>query len=189
MLSIVFSCGIVVFLALWTALSVLNQFSTTSFRRKPRSRGAQIIYRVKMLDVFSLLPIWTFFAPTPGTNDHNILFRDELVDGTLTPWHSVCENATSWTCVVWNPRKRLKKALLDMSHGLLRTAYRTVKSKRDPRRMLLTLPYIGLARKVSSFKRGPFSKRTQFMISISDGYKSAEEPKILYISPLFEVCR
>lgn len=189
MASLVLSLLIVAALAGWAVLSAINQFSTTEFRRRPQSRAARLIWSVKRADVFSLLPIWTFFAPTPGTNDHNVLYRDELVDGVMTPWHLVCDNSTRWTCVLWNPHKRLKKALLDMSHGLLRSAYRTVKAKRNPKRMLVSLPYIGIATRVSSVDRGPLSARTQFMISISEGYKAGAEPKVLYISPLFGVMK
>jgi hypothetical protein len=180
-------CVMAIF-AVWGALSVLNQFSPTYFRSHGwRSRPSQLLLWVKRGDIFSLLPIWTFFAPTPGTRDHDVLYRDELVDGTLTPWHSVCDNSMTLTCVLWNPRKRLKKAIVDMSDSLLHSLYLVTKAKGDPSSIPITLPYLGLATRVSGFERGPLSVRTQFVIAFSEGYRTEGEPVILYISPLFKI--
>lgn len=189
MLAATISYCIIALFAAWAAITVLNQFSPGYYRRRPRLKGARLIRWVKNLDHFSMVPIWTFFAPTPGTRDHDVMYRDQLVDGTLTPWHSICDNSTGWECVLWNPRKRLKKAILDMAHSLLRNAYRITRSKgkRNPKFMLVSLPYIGLATRVSSFDRGPLSVKTQFVIAISNGYRTEKDPEVLYLSPFFEL--
>ena len=156
-------------LAVWAALTALNQFSQKFSRSDRRSRLGRLIWWIKARDRLSLLPIWTFFAPNPRTRDHDVYFRDRLVDGTITPWHAVCDNCPSLGCVSWNPRKRLKKAILDMSNFLVRSAHRSLVSKGDHRLILVTVPYLGLAIRVSGIERGPLSVTRSLWFRNSSG--------------------
>lgn len=175
--------------ALWAALSVLTQFSPWYCRVRPQGRLSILTLWAQKVDAIPIIAVWTFFAPRPGTFDQDVLFRDELVDGTRTPWRSLCENALPWESVVWNPQKRSKKAIADMARSLLQLASAIDKSngKRDPRHAMITVPYIGLVTRISAVPRSPLSVRTQFMISFSHGYASAKEPQPLYLSALFQL--
>src|SRR5690348_12432463 len=55
----------------WFILSILNQFGFAWFDKITRH------------DHFSLLPLWTFFAPNPGQSDYHLIYRDRKTDGSL----------------------------------------------------------------------------------------------------------
>jgi hypothetical protein len=175
---------VVAIFLVWGALSVLNQFSSGVKRSR-----FPIFLHIKRNDHFSLIPLWTFFAPNPGTRDHDVFFRDQLVDGASTPWRQLSDNSVPWSCAVWNPRKRLKKAKIDMTVFLAQHLIRAAESRKEEaaRSVFVSLPYIGLAMQVTAAPHGPLSARRQFMVALSYGYGELREPDILFISPLFDL--
>jgi hypothetical protein len=91
-------------LASWFVLSCLNQVR----------RGAWVPGLVRRLDIFRFLPIWTFFAPNPGSTDVRIFFRDHSGHG-VGPWRLADRDDDVVRAVraLWNPRKRVRKAISD----------------------------------------------------------------------------
>jgi hypothetical protein len=65
-------------LGFWFLLSVLQQINHGS-----------ITFPFERYDCFAVIPIYTFFAPFPAVFDYNILYRDALANGTLTPWRTL----------------------------------------------------------------------------------------------------
>ena len=65
----IWTVAIAVFFGAWAMLSALNQFG-----------HGRLIRPVKQRDLFSLIPIWTFFAPRPGITDFNLVYRDRSPD-------------------------------------------------------------------------------------------------------------
>lgn len=61
----------------WLAASILNQFRFSWFQR------------FRQYDSFSLLPIWSFFAPNPGQSDYHLVFRDRQHDGSHSEWSEI----------------------------------------------------------------------------------------------------
>jgi hypothetical protein len=167
----------------WGAVSIVNQFSTVL----RSERFSRFIRRMKRHDYFSLIPIWTFFAPNPGTRDFNILYRHKLGNGSYTLWRQLVDNDPPVTAVVWNPTKRKKKAILDLAMFLCRSLP-TKPEDEKIRGLFLTVPYLGLAGAVSSTAAVPMSDGVQFMILLSHGHHAARRPDVLFISPLF-ACR
>ncbi len=92
--------------ACWLLLTILAQFRPISAKISP-------------FDPFRLIPIWTFFAPYPGMVDYHLVVRDELSDGSISPWRSVDIAAERhlWN-FLWNPQKRPKKIVLDAVQSL-----------------------------------------------------------------------
>jgi hypothetical protein len=168
----------------WAALSVINQFSSLM-----KHRRFAIFWRIKGCDYCSLIPLWTFFAPNPATRDYEVLYRDQLVDGEYTAWRQLYSDGVPWLCGLWNPLKRVKKANIDMTQFVAQELSRAIKSGKDDdaRGVFISLPYIGLATRVTAAPRGPLSARTQFMVALSNAYSDLQEPDILFISPLFEL--
>ena len=140
----------------WAVLSILNQFSSGI-----KSARFSIFSRIKLRDHFALIPLWTFFAPNPGTRDHDVLFRDQLVDGEHTAWRQLSDPSVQWSCAFWNPKKRIKKARLDLTVFLAQHLIRAVESGKEDtaQSVFLSLPYIGLATQVTTAPHGPLSAR------------------------------
>jgi hypothetical protein len=92
----------VILFGLWLCLSIVGQFHherVDALRRRDR---------------LHLLPIWTFFAPSPGRSDYHIISRDRLSSGEITPWRDVLPIPRQRiTSAIWNPRKRRVKVVTD----------------------------------------------------------------------------
>src|SRR5438876_11504878 len=103
------ACGSVITaaLAVWFLLTVVCQFS-----------GSWTDW-LRRFDVVGLIPSWRFFAPVPATGDFHLLYRDRLPDGSLSQWKELYFSETyRWWHMVWNPNRRGKKALFDLTTEL-----------------------------------------------------------------------
>ena len=84
-------------LAMWLVLTVANQFEYARAKLGP----------ILAHDVLGLIPVWTFFAPRPGTSDYRIFFRGKNARGESVPWAELelSEARKPWH-FLWNPHKR-----------------------------------------------------------------------------------
>lgn len=169
--------ALIVFFAVWLVLSVLSQFSTDRLNA------------LKRLDVFQILPIWTFFAPNPGHSDYHVIGRDRLSDGTTTAWRDVLpipqQGALS---AVWNPRKRRTKVVVDAVATLVEMVGRAKKEGRVPesleRGLLLSGPYLVLLNIVAHVaKHHPDAAAFQFAVVERQGFGRDATPTPLVMSP------
>ena len=169
----IWAIAIGVFFGAWLVLSALNQFG-----------HGKLIRPVKQRDLFSLIPIWTFFAPRPGITDFNVVYRDRSPDGAYSRWCELEPLAPVPFRAFWNPRKRMRKGLTDVCNSLLRVAARKVGS-----RMYVQLPYLMLLNSVSAAPATVPGARRQFAIVRSFGYTPLREPVVLFVSALHELDR
>ena len=136
-------------LCLWTALTVGLQV--------PGLRN-----RIRRLDVFLLLPEYRFFAPNPIQYDYHLLYQDEFGDGSVSGWTEVCKLPDRRVLdVVWNPRKRERKALLDAVNLLSEI------SQVEGIYVPATTPYLLLLNKIDSMPRTYSAQRTRFRLMVS----------------------
>jgi len=155
--------GVMVF---WTGVSAVCQ------------APCRLTSRLRRMDLAGLIPNWPFFAPVPGTCDYYLLYRDVRADGEVTDWRelSLCDDRRPWH-VIWNPRKREKKALFDLTVALLREA--------QPDRLeavRFSVPYLALITYVSSLSRQYEAYATQFLVMISDEPSRLRDPEPLFTS-------
>lgn len=153
-------------LAVWFVSTLIAQFWTVPW-----------VARLKSYDLGEVVPGWSFFAPNPGTSDAELLYRDQLVDDQLGPWTAVRFQRPSLRRAVWNPEKRRRKALFDLSASLLMDAG----AARERNEVLVSFPYLALLSYVSSFPSGPLSKQRQFILARSFGERG-KDPEIMFIS-------
>ncbi len=135
---------------------------------------------LKAVDVFGLIPIWTFFAPNPGMTDYYLLYRDRLPDGSFDNWRTVelkdAENGGRFA--IWNPTKRKHKALSDMVSSLLSLA----KHGRHEG-LIATVPYILMLNVVTSRPHSLGANGTQFMVLEHAGISGEpERSRVLVMS-------
>jgi hypothetical protein len=156
-----------VILSVWVLVSALSQLNLG------------VTKALKARDMFSLIPNWSFFAPRPGTSDYHLLFRDIDSRGECGKWRELAlAEARTLSGAIWNAPKRSRKVLSDVVRGLVRLAQD--KSRKD---FSLTLPYLAILNYVSALPRNdPSLKTTQFMILMSHGFFSEQDPQFVFMS-------
>jgi hypothetical protein len=137
--------------ALVVAIGALVFTAATQFRSPRLERWA------RSRDVFCMLPIWTFFAPRPGTMDTRLLWREALGGGHVGPWHELSPPRASAWRALWNPARRTQKAIADAG-GILAQGVGESES------VVLTIPYLMLLRYVSVQTGSPHAIARQFVL-------------------------
>ena len=157
----------IVFFSIWLALTVVNQFH--------EKRPSWLV----SMDIFGLVPIWTFFAPNPGMTDYYLLYRDRLPGGTLGSWkHIRLQHRTSLLSAIWGPDRRRNKALSD----LVAAAVQLVMTA-GQKGIHVSIPYLLLLNYITSLPHSMAAEATQFMILENDGFiESANPSRVLMLS-------
>lgn len=108
------------------------------------------------------IPTWSFFAPTPGFHDYQLMYRTILDDGHVEEWqeaHAIHEKRHA-LCFIWNPEKKFSKSVMDLTQDLMRFC----QSIQQKEQILLSIPYLQILNYVTSFKHNINVSRVQFMI-------------------------
>ena len=161
---------IVIFCA-WFILSILGQIRIDQ------------VQKIRKKDLFSIIPQYNFFAPTPGTKDFHVLTRNKFPDGELTGWKEVMiPKKRSWWNIVWNPYRREKKAIFDLATTLAKElkAYKAESVQ-------ISMSYLALLNYASNMERFPGTTHCQFMIMMTHGFFSGEQPIILFTSNMHRI--
>lgn len=135
----------------------------------------------KRIDPTSMgIPNWRFFAPTPARHDFNVLYRDKLADGTLTPWREqqISKDRTLLQ-MFWHPHRRMEKALFDVASELLAASDKVTSLER----VQLTVSYLALLNFVTNqVEHQAGAHQVQFLIAQSAGHDESIEPRMLFLS-------
>ena len=105
---------------------------------------------VRHFDFFGLVPKWNFFAPTPGVHNLYLLYRLQYDDGTIGNWKALYDLdkfRSPWT-FIWNPNRRLKKALFDLVGTL---ALEDASTEENKARIKMSIPYLLILNHLSSY--------------------------------------
>lgn len=161
---------ILALLTVWFLLTIMNQMTNRY--------GAW----VDKINVYGFIPGWTFFAPTPGTADYRLLYRDVSADGTTGPWEEVdwCRPRL-WLDAVWNPNRYATKLVVDSINGLAMVVSAMVKegidAQLEPQGMILSTPYVILLNIVMGLPRqGPRSVARQMALFQQDPLAARSSP-------------
>lgn len=157
------TCGLVV----WFALTILRQF--------PGRVGRTLQSR----DPLGILPGWSFFAPHPGRHDWILLIRHRLPDGSISNWQEVVwQHPRTWPRWLFNPSRRVRKALFDMVAVFQQEQPETS----HQRQLMLSVPYLVWLNVCQSRSLDyPTSERSQFTVLGFEGSKD-EDPHPLVVS-------
>ena len=72
---------------------------------------------------FGIIPYYSFFAPFPGRFDYHLVVRFLPSEGDVSRWFEVDRfGSRPWHGFLFNPKKRLRKAMFDMVAELLSAA-------------------------------------------------------------------
>lgn len=118
-------------------------------------------HAVETIRRLGLIPKWTFFAPDPATSDLQLLYRDLFTDGQCSQWRAVADlsKPRPLSTMVWNPKKRLRKAIRDIV-----VSFPFGEAETRPEMLKLSQPYLLVLSYVSQLPRLPGPNATQFMI-------------------------
>jgi hypothetical protein len=134
---------------------------------------------VKDRDPCYYIPTWTFFAPTPGVTDVRLLWREQLVDGTVGPWHEVAPPCQGILRALWNPTKRARKVVFDCRARL--------KGARDGDRgelFMLSVSYLLILQHVVRLPASPLGAARQFALVETQGADDENGLlELLFVSP------
>lgn len=156
-------------LGLWLLLTILAQFHPSPWVRWVQAR-----------DALTLIPDWSFFAPEPIAGDLQILYRDLLFDGQLTPWKEVTFHNASLLRAIWNPEKRRRKTSVTTATLLLQQVARHP----NRRELFVSLPYLVTLMQVMTMPCSNASASRQFLIVHTFGSHTSQEAQLLFLSPL-----
>lgn len=141
-------------------------------------------WKPRALEVFhslGLIPQWTFFAPQPGVQNLYLLYRDIYSGGESSSWRMLNDMDASRlnaTCI-WNPRRRLRKALFDLIITLASEA-----SDVQNEALKLSAPYLLILNHLSLLPRFRGVWAVQFMIMVSDPHQT---PKLAFQSQIHRI--
>jgi hypothetical protein len=166
-----YELGLAVLLVVWLAISVLMQV------RIPR------IQMLRRFDILSVVPQFNFFAPTPGTKDYHLLYRIQTEVGEFGAWREVTlDPQRRWSNIIWNPERRERKALFDLVTTLAQESQHC-----GEKAIQVSVPYLVFLNHVSRLLPNAMWLRVQFMVMISHGTLTSEQPRTLFISQVHKV--
>jgi hypothetical protein len=158
------------FFGLWLGLTALCQLPTKTSDR------------IRTWDLLNIIPRWNFFAPRPSTQDFHLLFRDRLVDGTVSPWREVPPaRPPKLINPIWNPGRRYNKALFDATQHL---AQEVKRYRHNLPGLRISIPYLAILNFVSNLEHSSDATELQFLIMASKGRAALSEPEIVFVSSL-----
>jgi len=161
----------------WFVLSVVWQF-TFKFLNRYRSK-----------DLLRLIPVWTFFAPNPGTSDLHLLFHISGSGNGIEGWQQLQHiNRGHFRHLIWNPERRKIKALIDCMQIMGSIARDFTIECQDTRneefqtelskRICFSVPYLVILNAVIRNAKYPQGDvKIQFAIAESYGFYTESAPK------------
>lgn len=165
--------AIISFFSVWLVATVINQFNYNWVRV------------LREIDIFHILPRWTFFAPNPGTSDYHILFRQMDDDNNISEFHEVpVYGKKKFFTFLWNPQKRAKKSLIDLSVDMKRLVSI---NRLNPENIKLSFNYIAFLNFYNNEVLNPNTKYIQFAVMVTTGYIEYEDPYLLICSEFHHV--
>ena len=169
----------VVLLGLWLILTIMKQFSIIF-------RGA----RRDFYDPLQLVPTWTFFAPLPVAVDYHVFYRDYARDGAISAWQELHlgQREPGALAAIWNPDRRIDKALIDLSQALITSSQHTKRHNEALHFLVLSLPYLIILSLVAQAPPGAEATARQFMIAETCGALADVPARVLFRSAVHALC-
>jgi len=173
----IYESAVTLIFGIWFLLTILCQFRDTRMSAFIRNT----------IDIFGLIPLWTFFAPNPGKSDYHLLYRDKIDEQTNGEWLEVdiTEERSFWSWC-WNPEKRDKKILSDVIQNLV-SSIPYYKSANGYDLLMFSMPYLIVLHAVSHCDCKRPSTQRQFMLAETSGYLQETSPAVILLSVFHQI--
>jgi hypothetical protein len=154
------------------ALTVLRQFPQISASRLLR------------WDSVGFVPGFSFFAPNPGSHDYVLVYRT-FTNGLASYWKDPLDaRPRSLTSAIWNPNKRVRKAMIDLSGSLAHSA--TIQPNSND--IMLSIPYLLMLHHVSRLaSHDKAATKVQFALLTAAGPRGTREVEMLFSSAIHDL--
>jgi hypothetical protein len=109
-----------------------------------------------------------------------VLWREQLIDGTIGPWHEMVGPQGGLLRAVWNPTKRARKAVTDCGPMAVRMIARNQRSVLP----IIGLPYLMIAQHMAGLNGSPLGLARQFTVVSTQGADTDEDAdfQLLFVS-------
>ncbi|MGN8069384.1 hypothetical protein [Mucilaginibacter sp. 22184] len=176
--AVIYETIVTVFLAFWFLITIVCQF---------RDSVLSNFFKHKV-DIFGLIPLWTFFAPHPGKRDYHLLYRDKITEDSYSEWHEIdiTEERSFWSWL-WNPEKRDKKILSDVVQSLVTMIPLYRKEELGLNLLMFSMPYIIVLHAVSQRQKESNEVSRQFMLAETSGYQKETDPALVLLSVFHQI--
>ena len=165
--------AITVVLAIWFALSVMNQI--------PAARR----FLTGTLNSFNILPSFALFAPDPADVDYHLVYRDHRADGSCGEWLEIVVAPGGATRALWNPTARDCGALLQAVAGLsILSSAVAPRCRNGDLIILVSLPYLLVLNLARAAPRTDGAVARQFAIVESTRFGADRTLELGIASPL-----
>ena len=144
---------------------------------------------LSLINVFRILPRWTFFAPNPGVSDYHLLFRTKNKSGEVSPFVSIpLRNKKSLLNAFWNPHKRAQKALNDFVQEIRRWIARENFNEETQHLIKLSFSYVVTLHYCTELiRKSGDVESVQFTILETFGYSELAEPRLILNSDFHQL--
>jgi hypothetical protein len=134
---------------------------------------------LKRRDTCGYIPMWTLFAPTPRITDTRVLWREQLIDGTVGPWHEMVPPRGGLLRAIWNPSRQSRQVIAYCGPSVVQMMARNRRSCLP----MLELPYLIIAQHMTGCKGSGIGLARQFIIINTQGADRGDCPlRLLFIS-------
>jgi hypothetical protein len=112
--------------------------------------------------LMSFIPIWSFFAPTPGMHDYHLMYRTIDDEGQIQDWKAAYTlgDKRRLCAFLWHPEKKFSKSLMDLVQDLSQSSILF----KDKKQICLSIPYLHILNYISSLQHEKSEKTVQFMV-------------------------
>jgi hypothetical protein len=166
-------------MSFWTVVAAVGFGGLLAITAAIQRPGSRFKRWVKTRDPCYYIPTWTFFAPNPGVTDVRLLWREQLVDGVVGPWHEVDRPRQGILRGLWNPTKRARKVLHDCRRRL-----QAARDRDEDELFMLSVSYLLILQHVVSLPVSPLSASRQFVLLETQGTDDEDGLlTLLFVSP------
>jgi hypothetical protein len=176
MLTHILSAIVIAFFVCWIVVTVLNHM------RRTRAW----VWPLVAYDICAAIPVWTFFAPSPGRTDVHVLYRDRDRDGWVSPWRDIpLERRAAWWSF-WNVRRRIGKGIVDVTPDL--TAGTSAEARAPvSKKKVLDFSYLLVLNYVCHQPADFRAEMRQFAVARTRGHGTESEPDVLFLSAFHRI--
>lgn len=125
-------------------------------------------------DAAGLIPSWSFFAPNPVRTDCHLMYRHVFGPGHVSSWTEAFVWRAPRTRAIWNPDRRVEKAISDACSGLA--------SRTDPAGVQWSTPYLLVLNYVSGLPSPAGATSVQFALLGAFGHRADRPPFVRFVS-------
>lgn len=156
----------------WTIASAVTFSTLLAVTTVTQARRFRFTRWLKGRDACAYIPRWTFFAPTPLVSDIRVLWREQLTDGSVSPWREILPPIGGLRRAVWNPGRRARKGIIDCGPVIVRLMARESTSPLSP----ISLPYLMVLQHVAGLPGCTLSVARQFTVVATQGADEDDGP-------------